>query len=608
MSSKSLLVASLALALSPCAARAATPAAAGSVAPLPEIVVTAARMAQTVDASLADVSVITRAEISASGAPDLIDLLRREAGVDVARTGGPGSQTSVFMRGTNSNQVLVLVDGVRVASANTGSFAWEQLPLDAIQRIEIVRGPRAAQWGADAIGGVIQIFTRKLDGPHLAVRGGSYGDYGGSAGYGQWGDQGGASVIVGARHVLGFPATNPQNYAYSPQPDGYSNQNLAAQGAWRIGTQTLSGSVLRSDANVDFNQGASQVIEQAAGVNLDGALTPTLRQHISLGYDREDLDTPAYQSLALSRRQQAGYQLDWTFLPGQQLLGGVDWMHERGISRDTSTNTDVYAQSRNNLGVYAGWYGQAQRWNWQLAARHDRNSLFGGVTTGSAAAGYTLNDWARVEASFGQGFDSPSFSDQFSPPYFGYYAGNPDLRPERSHSSEVDLLLHPLDDLHVKLAAYRTRVNDLISFAGVNNQAINIDRAKMDGLELTGTWTAGPWTTRFSGSFDDARDAITGARLLRRPLRKADLGLDRRFGERFSAGVELFAASNSIDYGNVTLGGYSLINAHFDWKLDHGLAVHVFLQNLADRDYSLAYGYNTPGRSGWLTLSWNGAD
>ncbi|MHB1991954.1 TonB-dependent receptor domain-containing protein, partial [Metallibacterium scheffleri] len=264
--------------------------------------------------------------------------------------------------------------------------------------------------------------------------------------------------------------------------------------------------------------------------------------------------------------------------------------------------------SRNNLGVYAGWYGQAQRWNWQLAARHDRNSLFGGVTTGSAAAGYTLNDWARVEASFGQGFDSPSFSDQFSPPYFGYYAGNPDLRPERSHSSEVDLLLHPLQNLHLKLAAYRTRVNDLISFAGINNQAINIDRARMDGLELTSTWTAGPWTTRFSGSFDDARDASTGARLLRRPLRKADLGLDRRFGERFSAGVEVFAASSSIDYGNVTLGGYSLINAHFDWKLDHGLAVHVFLQNLANRDYSLAYGYNTPGRSGWLTLSWNGAD
>jgi vitamin B12 transporter len=606
MTSKTLLAASLALALFPCLAHAATPAGAASARRLPEVVITAARMAQTVDASLADVSVITRAQISASGAPDLIDLLRREAGIDVARTGGPGQQTSVFIRGTNSNQVLVLVDGVRVASANTGAFAWEQLPLDAVQRIEIVRGPRAAQWGSDAIGGVIQIFTRKLDGPHLAARAGSHGDYAGSAGYGQWGARGGASVIVGARHLAGFPATNAQNFAYNPQPDGYSNQNLAAQGAWRLGTQTVSGSVLRSDARVDFNQGSSRVIEQSAGVNLDGALGANLAQHASLGYDREDLNTPAYASLMLSRRQQASYQLAWTFASGQQLLGGVDWMHERGISRDTGSNTDVYAQSRDNLGAYAGWYGQTGRWNWQLAARHDHNSVFGGATTGSAAAGYTLNDWARVEASFGQGFRSPSLSEQFSPGYFGYYAGNPDLRPERSHSSEVDLLLHPLAGVHMKLAAYRTRVSNLISFAGGSTyQAINIGRAKMEGLELTSTWAAGPWTTRFSGSFDDARDAVTGARLLRRPLRKGDLSLDRSFGSRFSAGLELYAASSSVDYGGVRLGGYSLINAHFDCRLDRDLALRVFLENLADRNYSLAYGYTTPGRSGWVTLSWN---
>ncbi len=605
MSPKTLIATSLVLACVPLLAHADDPAHTASTQHLPMVVVTAARMPQTVDASLADVSVITRAQISASGAPDLIDLLRRQAGVDVARTGGPGEQTSVFIRGTNSNQVLVLINGVRVASSNTGSFAWEQLPLDAIERIEIVRGPRAAQWGADAIGGVIQIFTRKLDGPHLALRAGSWRDFSGSAGYGDWGDQGGASVIVGARHLDGFPATNPQNYAYDPQPDGYGNQNLAAQGAWRFGSQTLSGSVLRSDGDVAFNQGSSHVIEQAAGVQLAGALRPGLQQQITLGYDREDLDTPSYQSLMLSRRQQAGYQLDWTFAPGQTLQGGLDWMHERGISRDTADNTDAYAQSRDNLGAYAGWYGRAGRWNWQLAARHDHNSAYGGVNTASAAAGVTVNPLLRIEASFGQGFDSPSFSDLYSPPYFGYYGGNPDLRPERSHSSEVDVLLHPLDALQLKLAAYDTRVSNLISFAGINNQAINIGRARMQGLELTSTWTQGPWRARFAGSYDDARDADSGARLLRRPLRKGDLSLDRSFGSRFTAGLELFAAGNSTDYGNVLLGGYALINAHFDWRLSDSLALRVFLQNLADRNYSLAYGYNTPGRSGWVTLSWN---
>src|SRR5689334_20055131 len=140
----------------------------------PEIIVTATRVAQTVDATLAGVSIIEREQIDASGAPDLLELLRLQPGVELARTGGSGQQTSVFLRGSNPNHVLVLVDGVRVASANTGAFAWEQLPLDAVERVEIVRGPRASYWGSDAIGGVIQIFTRKLTGPRLSARYGSY--------------------------------------------------------------------------------------------------------------------------------------------------------------------------------------------------------------------------------------------------------------------------------------------------------------------------------------------------------------------------------------------------------------------------------------------------
>ncbi|MBS0570801.1 MAG: TonB-dependent receptor, partial [Proteobacteria bacterium] len=175
----------------------------------PTIEVTASRVAQTVDASLADVSVITRADIDASNAPDLLEVLRLQAGVDIVRTGGAGAQTNVFLRGSNSNHVLVLIDGVRVASANTGAFAWENLPLDSIERIEIVRGPRASYWGSDAIGGVIQVFTRQLTGPHVAASFGTYRDAGGSAGFGARDANGGFSVQVGARHVAGFSATNP---------------------------------------------------------------------------------------------------------------------------------------------------------------------------------------------------------------------------------------------------------------------------------------------------------------------------------------------------------------------------------------------------------------
>ena len=214
---------------------------ADEIAVQPTVQVTASRVAETVDATLADVSVITRQAIDASGARDVLDVLRLEAGVDLYRTGGPGSQTSLFLRGANSNQVLVLIDGVRAASANTGAFAFEQLPLDAVERIEIVRGPRASYWGSDALGGVIQIFTRRLDGVRVALGAGSYGEAEGSAGIGHWDGIDGYSVQIGARHVRGFSATNAgicngaddPYCSYNPDDDGYRNTNLVARGVIR---------------------------------------------------------------------------------------------------------------------------------------------------------------------------------------------------------------------------------------------------------------------------------------------------------------------------------------------------------------------------------------
>ncbi len=571
----------------------------------PEVIVTAVRFPQTSADTLADVSVITRADIDRSGASDLLQLLRLQAGVEVARVGGPGQQTSVFLRGTNSNQILVLVDGVRVASANSGAFAWEELPLDAIARIEIVRGPRAAQWGSDAIGGVIQIFTRKLAGPHLATRIGSHGDYAGSAGIGDWSKDGGYSVIVGARHVRGVAATDPLNYAYSPQADGFSNQNLAARAAYRVGSQWLSGSVLRSDSNVDFNQGSSRVIEQAAGVDLAGPVHGDWSQRLSLGNDREDLLTPAYQSLYLSRRQSIGWQNVIGLGDGQRLALGIDWLHERGVNRDTGANSDVYAGSRDNTGLYAGWYGTRGAFDWSLAGRRDHNSVFGNADTASLAAGWRFSDRARLTASWGQGFRAPSLSEEFSPGYFGYYAGNPALRPERSTSSEAGLELTPAAGLRVKLDAYHTRISDLIDFSGgATYQAVNIARATIDGFESTLDWRAAVWGVHANATWLDARDADSGQRLLRRPAHVGSVVLTRYFSERVNAGLELYGSGRSPDYGG-TLGGYGLVNARLNWTVSDALALHLRLDNLADHRYSLAYGYTTPGRSAWLTLSWS---
>lgn len=569
----------------------------------PEVVVTASRVATTVDASLADVSVITRADIEASGAPDLYDLLRMQAGVDIARAGGPGQQAAVFLRGTNSNHVLVLIDGVRVASANTGGLDWSQLPLDAVERVEIVRGPRASYWGSDAIGGVIQIFTRRLDGPRAAVQYGSYADAAGSAGIGQWGERGGFSVQAGLRHVTGFSATNPLAFGYNPDDDGYRSKNLAARGAYRLGAQTLSATLLRNDSDNAFDQGRTHVVEQSAGVGLDGALADGWTHRLSLGLARDSLLTPDFFSLLKSHRESLTWQNTFALGAQQRLIAGLEYVEEHGESRDTFAGSTLYADSRHNAAAFAGWQGDAGRLDWELAARRDQNSEFGGATTGSAALGLRLTDWARVTGSWGRAFRGPNLNEQFSPGYGGLFAGNPALKPERSRSGELALELTPAPALRAKLAAYRTDVSDLIDFTGPNFRAGNTARARIDGIEADLDWRAGPWSANANATWQDPRDARTDAPLLRRPKHKGNLQLTRTLGERLTAGVELVASGPSPDFGG-NLPGYAIVNARLGITLAPAWHLQLRAENLADRDYALIRGYNTPGRSGWIELAW----
>lgn len=570
----------------------------------PVIQVTATRMAQTVDASLADVTVITRADIEASGAADLFDVLRTQAGVDLARSGGPGEQTALFLRGTNSNHVLVLVDGVRIASTGTGGVDFSLLPLDAIQRIEIVRGPRAAYWGSDAIGGVVQIFTRKLDGPSAAVQYGSYDDASASAGIGARNEHGDFSVEAGIRHVRGFSAENPAGFGFNPDDDGLRNRNFTASGDMKLGPQALSVNALYSDSVNEFDQGTSHTIEQDLGAALAGDISPRWFQRLSIGSARDDLDTPDYFELFRSRRQSATWLNIFTLTPNQSLTAGVERVHEHGEDVDTFANADVYAMSRDNTAAFTGWNGHLRAFDWELAARHDHNSVFGGATTGSAAAGYRVLPSLRFTASFGQGFRAPSLNEQFSPGYGGLFAGNPGLRPEHSRSSELGAEWTPAASLSFKLAAYHTDIDDLIDFTGPLFQAENTARAKIDGVELQTRWQGDGWTISGDATWQNARDPQTGAHLLRRASRKGDLLLTRQFGARVDAGIGLYAQGPRPELGG-ELGGYALINARLNIILSPAWQVHLRAENLADRTYSLIRGYNTPGRSGWIELAWS---
>ena len=582
----------------------------------PTVEVTASRIAETADESLADVSIITRADIAASVAPDVLELLRLQAGVDVVRTGGAGEQTSVFLRGTNSNHVLVLIDGVRVASPNTGAFAFENLPLEAIERIEIVRGPRASYWGSDAIGGVIQVFTRRLQGPAVAASYGTYRSADGSAGYGAWSDAGGFSVQLGVRHVGGFSATNAgicgPNDAYcifNPDDNGFQNHNGVAQGSYALGTQTLSASIFRSDGMQSFDNGASDgishTLDQAAGAALEGDLSPDWHHRLSLGTSREDIDTPAFASGYRSTREQLSWANDVALSTTQHLVAGADYVHERGVSVDNSGFGAPYDMTRNDGGAFVGWRVRDSAFDSELSGRYDHYDNFGSTFSGSAATGWRLSDELRVSASYGTAFRAPNLNELYSPGYGGYYAGNAQLDPERSRTAELAADWRPDAANRFDLRAFSTRVHDLIDFSGGTKfQAINIAHAAIDGAEITHDWRNDIWSVHTVGTLQDPRDRDTHAQLLRRPKQKLTSLVERGLGERLRAGIEVVASGKRDDVGAVTLPGYALLNLRASYALNATWRVGLRLENAFDRDYELAHGYNTPGRSGYVEILW----
>ncbi len=563
----------------------------------PEVVVSATRVAQTVDTTLADVSVITREEIQFSATRDLSDLLRLQPGIDIARTGGPGGQTSIFLRGTNNNHVLVLVDGVRVSSLNTGALTWETLPLDAIERIEIVRGPRASYWGSDAIGGVVQIFTRKLEGPRASLGFGTYGDISANVGFGQRSERGGFSVQVGARDYEGFPSQNRDGYSYEPKDHGLENQHLTAQGDVRLGGQTLAANVLRSQGTTEFAGGESDFTEQALNLSLAGALGANWQHWLKAGSAREDYETAAYFQAFLSRRNSLGWQHEIRLTDSQRLTFGIDYLREQGENRDTFSGTPVYRKSRHNTGVYAGWQASLGAFDTEFALRNDDNSLFGDETTGSAALGWRLSDPLRIYASYGQGFRGPTLNEQYSPGFGGLYAGNPDLSPERSRSTELGIEYTPVRDQRFKANLYSSRIRDLISFTGTDFQAENIARAQIDGSEIAYDGGFGDWRFGAAWTWQDPRNKDTDAQLLRRSKQKVSARAERQVGENLRIGAELLHAGERKDVYDFNLPSYTLLNLRASWKLSPAWQIGGRVENITNRDYELAHGYNTPGRS-----------
>lgn len=588
----------------------------GAPTTLGQIIVTATRTAQTEDQTLAPVTVITRAEIELLQPSSLQDLLNDTPGMTISNQGGPGKISAMFLRGTNANQVLVLVDGIRVGSATAGTTPVQDIPVDQIQRIEIVRGPFSSLYGSEAIGGVIQIFLRHAPGtftPNASVGIGSYSHWKASSGFSAAGDKGWIAVQATHDQTKGINACRVGAaeafagcFADQPDRDGFHDNALTIHGAYQFNAQWSADALAMRTQGFNKYDGSfsdsddysTQVVGGQLHFRPSDQVNLSLRVGSSSDFD-EDFLEDAYVDHFDTRRTLGSLQAD-VALGGGLLSAGMDWQREAVASNYTFTE-----DSRTDRGVFAQWQRNFGMQSLQANVRRDDNSQFGGKTTGSFLWGWNFARDLRVTASWGTAFRAPTFNDLYYPGF-----SNPNLRPESSRNIEIGLRGTP-DWGHWSLSIYRNDVSDMITWDAALNLPNNIDRARITGLEgVVGGKLAG-WDVRATATLMDARDDATGGfydgnELPRRPRQSARFDADRSFG-RFSVGASWYIAARTYDdiANQDPLGGYALTNLRAGWQVNRDWKLQFALNNVFDKNYETAWYYNQPGRNVMLTLGWN---
>ncbi|MGH8215234.1 MAG: TonB-dependent vitamin B12 receptor [Rhodanobacteraceae bacterium] len=586
---------------------------------LDQIVVTATRTAQTEDQTLAPVTVITRAEIELLQPSSLQDLLNDTPGMAISNQGGPGKVSAMFLRGTNADQVLVLVDGIRVGSATAGTTPIQHIPIDQIQRIEIVRGPFSSLYGSEAIGGVIQIFLRHAPGtftPNASMGIGSYRHWNASGGFSAAGDKGWISVQATHEQTRGINACRVGAaeafagcFADQPDRDGFHDSGLTVHGAYQFSDQWSGDALAMRTQGLNQYDGsfsdsddyATQVVGGQLHFRPNDTLNLSLRVGSSVDFD-EDFLQGVYVDHFDTRRTLGSLQAD-VGLGGGLMSAGMDWQHET-IASSYAFSEDA----RTDRGLFAQWQRSFGAQSLQANVRHDGNSQFGGKTTGSVLWGWSFAKDLRVTASYGTAFRAPTFNDLYYPGF-----GNPNLRPESSRNVEVGLRGTPGWG-HWSLSAYRNDVRDMISWDAAINLPNNVDRARITGLEAVVGGTLAGWNVRATATLMNARDAADGGdykgnELPRRPRQSARFDADRSFG-RFSFGASWYLATRTYDdiANQHPLGGYALVNLRAGWQLGNAWKLQLALNNAFDKEYETAWYYNQPGRNFMLTLRYGAAE
>ncbi len=559
------------------------------------IVVTATRTEIPIDDTTVPVSVITREDVELSVATDLAELLRFEAGIDIGRSGGPGQATSIFLRGTESNHTLVLIDGVRINPGTIGGAAVQNIAPEVIERVEIVKGARSALYGSDAIGGVINVITRRARQPFVeaALGAGSFATQSGHLSAGDRGDSGELGLTIDWRSTDG----------YAPRVDsdverGYDNLSANLYGSRRLGASEISLRHWQSAGSVEYLDFFLNPVEQdfsnaVTAIGIDTRLGENRRSKLLLSMMRDEIEQLQSPDFVHSRRSSIDWQYSHAFA-GHKVTGGLYAVRDAASSLSFGSgfdeDTDVFAvfvQDQVSYGRHRGF----------AALRLTDHETFGRRATWNAEYAFALNDALTLNASIGHAFRAPDAADRFG------FGGNRDLGAELADEAQLGLRFAPDDRQRLDLEFYATDIDELIEFDLETFTLQNIETARIRGAQLGYEYRGENFVARADLVRQSADNASTGERLLRRAEKTATLSYTHLFAA-LKLGISVLASGDRVDFAARKLPGYVLANLTCQLQLGDGWQINARLENVSDVRYQTAADYNMQRRSGFVELKY----
>ncbi len=598
---------------------------------LKDVVVVANRIPQSRDSVIGDVSVISREDIDRAGQSTITELLSTQPGIEMDSTGGVGSTSYIRIRGNGSKSAVVLIDGMRVSSVTDGAANLSQIALSQIDRIEILRGPASSLYGADAIGGVIQIFTQKGKGQPIATVTAGYGSNNTkdiSATLSASNETTAAYLGVNSIHTDGISSLRV-NTGYDSDNDSFKNLTINANISHQIaegheiGARVYTSNGHYNTDNSDapaFNDNSQQILSLTS----KNKVSDYWNSSLTLG-ESEDQQNSQGLSFGTSTLQTKQRQIYWQNdfkLP----LGNLILAYDR-IEDKVKANVNFSEKIRTNNGYVASYLVEQNAHALKFGLRLDDNSQFGNYTTGNIGYGYKINSQWRTTASYGTAYRAPTFNDLYYPfadysyTYLGVfypytYEGNPNLKPESAKNSELSITY---DQGHHRLSAtaYENNISNLIvSSNGTSTDGpANIGQARIQGLTLSYEGWVDNYHFRASADIQDPKNEDTGKVLPRRSKQHGVIWIGSKWHD-LEIGSEVIASGQRYDdaANRFKLAGYTLVNLTAAYKLNESWSMNARLNNLFNKEYVLATSassvvpsapdYNTPGTNLFISARW----